>query len=292
MSKFKVGLIAPSLKKDLKESIWSGYVFPFDIAPTPAVGTVLTDPEAEGVEGIPKVIYPYSLLELTNAVRSIMYYVGGTNTEGTLGIQPYRLNFNSGYSNIDSFPPLIGETPEDRETVRGSSYFDIGWKSLASRIEYLGGRDIVTSDTVVSNTTTETTIFTSTISSNFISTPTMIDFDLSGIYSTGNASDVFTARVKFNGIAAHTFESVPKNVTNTPVEIIGKFTVRTVGVSGTIDSKVTFAAHNESLFGSSVGSSSIDTTSGIVITVTMEWDNASVSNTGTVKQGSVKITTS
>ena len=286
-----------ALNRSLKESMWSGAVFPFTTAPTPAVGTVLTDPEVEGVEGVPQVKYPMSLLELTNAVNSIMYYVGGTNTEGALGSQPYRLNFNSGYSNIDSFPPQIGETPSDRLTVIGSSYFDNGWKSLDTRVSTLEDKDVqifdsdsmIVSDITVANTTVETSIFTSTIDADIITEPTMLDLELSGIYSTSNASDTFTVRIKLNGTTVHSFTSVPKNVSNTPVELSCKSTIRTIGASGTTSSRAVFAAYNDGLFGSSVASSSIDTTASSTISVTMQWGSASAGNSGTIKQGVMKM---
>ena len=148
---------------------------------------------------------------------------------------------------------------------------------------------IVVSDVVVANTTVETTLFSMSFLPDELRAKDMIETVISGYYSTTNASDTFTVRVKINGTTAHTFTSVAKHVTNTPVEMTHKFTVRQNGTTAAISGMATFAAFNDSLFGADVLDSTINTTIANTITITMQWDTAAVGNTGTLKQGICRI---
>ena len=198
-----------------------------------------------------------------------------------------------------------GAYEDDRQKFQSMSAFlgtyysgnSVSSMVIDDRVSALEDRDIqlfdsdsmLISSNTVANTTTETTIFTATIPAGFITAPTMIEMDIDGVYSTSNSNDSFVCRVKLNGVSIHTFNSVPKNVVDTPVELTSRTTIRTIGVGGIAVTKANFAAHNDGLFGSSVSDLAINTTVANVISITMEWDNASVNNSGTIKQGIIKL---
>lgn len=148
---------------------------------------------------------------------------------------------------------------------------------------------VLLSDTTVSNTTAETTLFTTSFNADELRAGDNVEMSINGIYSTANSSDTFTVRVKINGTTVHSFTSVAKNVTNTPVEMLHRFTVRGSGATAAISGRADFMAYNDSLFASDVADGTINTTIANTITVTMQWNAADVSNSGTIKQGICKI---
>lgn len=148
---------------------------------------------------------------------------------------------------------------------------------------------ILLSDTTVENTTAETTLFTTSFNPDELRAGDNVEMNINGVYSTANSSDTFTVRVKINGTTVHSFTSVAKNVTDTPVEMIHRFTVRSSGTTGAISGRADFAAYNDSLFASDVADGTINTTIANTITVTMQWDIANIGNSGTIKQGICKI---
>lgn len=148
---------------------------------------------------------------------------------------------------------------------------------------------VVIADVVVGNTTAETTLFSTSFAPDELRASDMIETVISGYYSSDNSSDIFTVRVKVNGVTMHSFVSVAKNVTDTPLEMTHKFTVREDGVTAATTGMVTFNAPNDGLAGASVVDSTIDTTITNSIEITMQWDSATVGNTGTIKQGICRV---
>lgn len=154
---------------------------------------------------------------------------------------------------------------------------DTSWRTIDT--------DIVVSDTTVSNTTTETTIYSTTISANELQVGSILETVISGLYSTANASDTFNVNIYLNGTLLNSFTSVPKNVTDTPVELKNTMTVRTTGASGAAVARSSFHAENDGLHGTDYSSFSINTTSSVTLSIKMQWSSADVSNSGTITQG-------
>ena len=148
---------------------------------------------------------------------------------------------------------------------------------------------VVIADTTVANTTVETELFSMSFFADELRARDIVETVINGYYSTTNASDTFIVRVKINGTTVHSFNSVAKNVTNAPVEMRHKFTVRGSGTSAAISGMAIFKAYNDSLFGSDVQDGIMNLTIANTITITMQWDSAAVGNTGTLKQGICKI---
>jgi len=143
----------------------------------------------------------------------------------------------------------------------------------------------IISDLTVANTTVETIIFSESIGANELYIGQTLGFETCGIYSTVNASDTFTLRVKLGGVTVSTITSTPKNVTNTPFNIRFKGTVRAIGSSGTIMCGICIMLDNIGASVANTAASSVNTTVSNDLTVTIQWDSANAGNTLTRQIG-------
>lgn len=142
----------------------------------------------------------------------------------------------------------------------------------------------ITADTSVSNTITETTVATLSISADEFHVGEMIKAKFFGRYDTANASDTFTARLKVGGVTVATLNSDPQNVTNAGLDLEFIFTVRSIGATGSIFGHA-HGSFNTTLKQSVNDSATvIDTTTNNDITLTIEWDASDVSNSVTISQ--------
>lgn len=140
--------------------------------------------------------------------------------------------------------------------------------------------------TTVSNTVTETTIYSVTIDAEELVVGERIRVTVSGYYDTDAASDTWTLRVKLDGTAVHTVvRQSGNNASSFGWELEFYGTVRSEGASGTMidfsklfDDDTTKASDDETVH-------SIDTTGDIVLTVTLQWGAAKVGNIFNIDQG-------
>ena len=144
---------------------------------------------------------------------------------------------------------------------------------------------VITSDTTVANTTTETTIYTESISADELHVGQVIRVTLSGYYSTANATDTFTLRWKIGGTTVASKVSVAENVTNGPWKAVLELTVRSIGATGTVISFVEAAFNNTRDDQAATSTTTTDTTSAEDVIGTLQWDNALSGNTATITQG-------
>lgn len=157
---------------------------------------------------------------------------------------------------------------------------------LSKRFKIVGATDKLISDVVVANTTTETTVYTSTINANEFITNDVYSVRLNGIYSQASGSgDNFTMRVKIGGTTVATITSSNGNVTNTPFDAEFVGTVRSTGVSGTIQTYFKGEFDNINKSSANTAATTIDTTASNDITVTIQWSAAKTGNTITIQQG-------
>lgn len=146
--------------------------------------------------------------------------------------------------------------------------------------------DVIVEDTTVSNTTDERVLFSSTVIADTLSVGSTIRTAVDGVYSTNNSNVTFTVKVKVNGAVLHSFTSVPKNVTDTPVGLEINTTIRDLGVAV---SKATFSAPNDGLFAATVTDTVIDLSVDNLIEISMQWDEALPENAGIIRQGMLQI---
>ena len=146
--------------------------------------------------------------------------------------------------------------------------------------------DVIVEDTEVSNTVDEEVLFSSMIIADTLSVGSTIKTEVDGVYSTGNSNVTFMVKVKINGVVLHSFTSVPKNVTNTPVALKINNTIRNGGV---VVSKATFSAPSDGLFAAVLNDTTVDMSIDNLLEITMQWDEASASSIGTIRQGMLRI---
>lgn len=160
-------------------------------------------------------------------------------------------------------------------------------------LHFIAGRDhrtvnlsdgVITADTTVADTTTETSLFTESLSANELHLGQLIKCRLLGYYSTGNASDTFTLRFKIGGTTVITLVSTAANVSNGVIDVEFILTVRAVGVSGEVATFSRGNFNNELKSSPTTGNASIDTSSPNDIEATIEWVSADVNNTLTIEQ--------
>ncbi|TRX03974.1 hypothetical protein [Flavobacterium gawalongense] len=149
-------------------------------------------------------------------------------------------------------------------------------------------QDVVVTPVAVSNTTTETTIYTSTMAANYLTIGKLMNIKLYGRFSTVNTSSIYTFRVKLAGITILTIASTGQNATNRPFDIDLRSTVRSIGTSGTIISYGKTQQDNLTPNIEIGNLASIDTTLANTISITVQWSNASTSNTLTLEGGATE----
>lgn len=145
--------------------------------------------------------------------------------------------------------------------------------------------DVITSDTTVANTTTETTVYTESISPNELHVGQAITCRVLGRYSTANATDTFTARLKIGGTTVASVVSTADNVTDGGFDLEFVITTRSTGATGSVIHHLTAVFNNEVKTNPAASTTAVDTTASTDITVTIEWSAADSGNTVTVTQG-------
>lgn len=143
--------------------------------------------------------------------------------------------------------------------------------------------DSVTTAVTVANTTTETTVFTASISAAELHAGKVLRVWGCGQASTHDANDTLTIRIKIGGTLLTTLDAIPGQAANDPLHFWNLITIRTTGAGGTIAShgyimiKDTEVHENDQ-------DVAVDTTGANDITVTFQWDDADAGNTATLDQ--------
>lgn len=153
-------------------------------------------------------------------------------------------------------------------------YNSIGWTPLFPLTQ-----GTVTTRVHVGNTTTETEIYTTTISANHLSLNEVFRLNLSGYYDTGAASDTWTLRIKLGGTLLHSISRVSaNNATDFGWNLTVTGSMRTVGVTGTLIDSAILLDEDASIVSADSTVHTIDTTVANILTVTIQWGAAKVAN--------------
>lgn len=155
---------------------------------------------------------------------------------------------------------------------------------FANRIE-IGS--IATSTTTVTNTVTETTLFTAPIPANTLKVRDVLKIFTSGVITNATAADDITINVYIGSTLIETFNPAIGNVSGVDWHNITQLTVRSIGATGSI------AVHGEEYISGNVqydnSIQTIDTTVAEDVTVKVQWDNAKLGNTISLYQGHVEF---
>lgn len=156
----------------------------------------------------------------------------------------------------------------------------------SKRYKIVGSADTVTSSTTVANTTTETTVYSSTIAANEFGVGDVFLARILGLYSSATAAGVDTAiiRIKIGGTTVVSITTTVKLVTDTPLDIEFIGTIRTVWASGSIFAFIKGELDSIAQSVANTAATIINTTTNNTITITVEWGAAKAWNSLTIQQ--------
>jgi hypothetical protein len=143
--------------------------------------------------------------------------------------------------------------------------------------------DVITSTTTVSNTATETTIYTGTLGADDLKAGNVVKVRTNGVISNATASDDITINVYIGSTQVSTFNPAIGNVTEAHWDANFELTVRSVGVSGSIAFNGVTDIDTSKQYDDSI--ETIDTTAAENLTVKVQWDNAKSDNSISIYQG-------
>jgi len=143
--------------------------------------------------------------------------------------------------------------------------------------------------TTVTNTTTETVVYSHDFAANQLHAEQLIHVNCLGIVTNATSSDDYTIRYKVGGVTIHTLSRVSGAVTNGPVELHHKGTVRTAGASGTFVDFVNMDEDGVRFYSSSATPSAINTTGAFTYEITVQWANAKAGNVFEMLQGHIQL---
>jgi hypothetical protein len=203
--------------------------------------------------------------------------LGGTLTTitGTSALAP----INIPESGTQKATPIDG----DIQYVGGHLFF-YNKKQLAISL----GNGVKTTNTTVTNTVTETTLHSFTISANQLHIDQKIKVFLSGSVTTASASDDYILKAYLGATLLHTLSRVGGNVTDVGWDIYFDATTRAVGVSGTMIDHFKLTEETVSISSADLTLHTIDTTVSNTIEVKVTWANAKAGNSITATQGHIE----
>lgn len=145
---------------------------------------------------------------------------------------------------------------------------------------------IITETTTVTNTVTETTIFTCPAPANAMRLGNHIHLGASGVISTGAAADDITFNIYIGETLIGTYNPNIGNIDAVAWHIEAKMTVRSLGENGSIAEHTHIEIHGyDAVATSSI--QTINTEAAQDITIKVQWDSAKEENTVSIYQGAV-----
>lgn len=137
--------------------------------------------------------------------------------------------------------------------------------------------DALLEDQPVTNTMTETTVFSPSLPADRIFQGDVYELTATGAYTTTNGSEQFTLRFHLGGTEVAAVTSVAAQVTDAPWYAILQFSVRSVGEAGTVKPHVVAAFDNVHDDQHS-GTVTLDTTVDETFDLTVQWDEQNTGN--------------
>ena len=183
-------------------------------------------------------------------------------------------------SPLDTLPPV---TPGQIFLYNDRVYITCTNRRIISR-----GDGVMTSPVTVSNTTTETTLWSETIAANGLKAGKVFTYQAYGKYSTQNASETLTIRFKLNDVTIASIVSPLMAVSDKGWYAKAVVTIRTVGTTGAA-SCFSSLQINEKASISDDSSETINTTIAGSAKITAQWGSALVDNVAIANQGFLTV---
>ena len=211
-----------------------------------------------------------------------------TDTGRPTNLDSLELEASSGL-----FPPLkLQEGTLTPTPKKGAIEYHDGhlmFTGVTDRYAVSLGNAVVTSNTTVTNTITETVMHSKVFSANEFHADQVIKATVYGNISNGSASDDYTIRFKLGGATLHTIIRAGGNVTDKGWMAQIVFTVRSLGATGTIIDFVEFREGDINQSSADQVVHVIDTTGPLTLEMTIQWDAAKETNIFTSSQGYIEL---
>jgi hypothetical protein len=203
----------------------------------------------------------------TNSPTARLHLPAGTATAGTA-----PLKFTSG---------VLLTTPESGALnfVDDKFYVTcVGTQRVIDRTS-----DVKLDTTTVTNTTTETTVYTGLVPANSLRAGNILKLNMSGTIDEAAAFDAVTIRVKIGGVTIATIVSPASGIAAKCWHISGFATLRSVGASGSMAWHMDMNA--DTVSSDACGLNTVNTTTAENVTVTAQWNTEKAGNIFTCTQG-------
>jgi len=150
--------------------------------------------------------------------------------------------------------------------------------------------DVALETVTVSNTITETTLWTGEMGANSLDAGNVFKFHCDGLISNGGPSstDEVILRVKVGGNTVVSLHPVTKTLSDTLWHVEANAIQRTIGVSGERAIHIHLVIGNPNTTGDEVvviATTTINTTNNMDVTITAQWASADAANTISLYQG-------
>ena len=199
---------------------------------------------------------------------------------------------DAAWTELPVVPPEYDEPDLPSSPARGATFFEglrnvPTWWDGDNYERPAFAQDVLASDQIVANTTTETTVFTADLDADALVEERYFELPVSGEYSVDNGTDTFTLRFYVGGTLVAAVQSVAGNESGAPILAELEATVRADGQSGTVKpyTEAVFANVNDHQRHDPV---TIDTTQATSFEVTLQWDVADPNNTAEIDQAVLK----
>jgi hypothetical protein len=210
--------------------------------------------------------------------------IGGDTTNSTFSVDG-RLTLPSGNT---SYAPLTFVTGalKSSPTAGSMEFYDGRWYITGTSIQRVidrTGSNVISSVLEVVNTSSETTLFTTTLSSGAMRVGRIYELKCNGVISNASASDNITIKVIFGSYVVAILNPTSKSYSSSEWCVEVDITIHTLGSSGICAAHADLDVSNYNV--RSAVLNIINTTTANSITVTATWNTAKAGNTISIYQG-------
>ena len=165
-------------------------------------------------------------------------------------------------------------------------YYDKHWYiTNGARHEITSSSGIKTTNTTVSNTVTETTIYSYVYVANELHQDQQIEVTVSGVITNASAADDYLLNIYLGGVLLHTVSRVGGNVTDEGWDLKLTSTIRNEGAGGTFVDHVRFSEGTLSYSLGEAATHALNTTISNTLEIKVQWTNAKAGNIFVCSQG-------
>ncbi len=179
---------------------------------------------------------------------------------------------------LDSIGSL--PTAEEGQSVHYNKRF---YATSSNRRILSRASDVLITPVTVADTTVEILLWTGTVNADTLAVGKVYIASGFGKFSTANASDSLTIRVKLNDVTLDSITSTLGTITDKAGSIVARLTVKSIGETGSVASFLDLQL-DEKTYKANISSTAVNTTIGSNIKITAQWDAANAGDSVTIDQ--------